>query len=54
MKTYKIEIIQSNNKKYLAIDCFILSEDLQKIKDKLGNIEQYPVGKKRTIKIKEN
>ena len=51
MKSYNVEIVASvEGRKTIAIDGLVLSTELNKIKEKLGDLNKYPVGKK--IKIK--
>lgn len=52
MRTYHVEIVASSNKngKTIAIEGLVLSAELKAIKEKLGDINKYPVGKK--IKVK--
>lgn len=54
MKTYNVEIVKSfNGGKTIAISGLILSAELKAIKEKLGDINKYPIGKKIKISIKE-
>ena len=51
MKTYHIEIVESGNGgKTIAIDGLVLSAELKAIKEKLGDINKYPIGKKVKVK----
>lgn len=51
MKTYHVEIIAGcNGSKTIAIKGLIIGSELKAIKEKLGDINQYPIGKK--IKVK--
>lgn len=51
MKTYHVEIVEScSGGKTIEIDGFVLSAELKRIKEKLGDISKYPIGKK--IKVK--
>ena len=51
MKKYRIEIIELDGKKVLSIGGFVLYDELQAIKKKVGDIDKYPIGKKITVKI---
>lgn len=50
MKIYYVEIIESCGKKTIAIKGLILSAELKAIKEKLGDIDKYPIGKKLKVK----
>jgi hypothetical protein len=51
MKTYNVEIVEARNGgKTIAIEGLVLSAELKLIKEKLGDISKYSVGKK--IKVK--
>ena len=51
MKTYQVEIIELNGKKVLSVDGFVLSNELDAIKQKIGDINKYPVGKRLNVKV---
>lgn len=51
MKTYQVEIVKSSTgEKTIQINGFVLSAELKAIKEKLGDINKYPVGKRLKIK----
>ena len=51
MKTYHVEIVEScSGGKTIAIKGLVLSAELKAIKEKLGDINKFPIGKK--IKVK--
>ena len=51
MKTYLIEIVKHNGKKTFTISGFVLSAELNKIKEKIGDVNKYRVGQKFTVAI---
>ena len=52
MKKYYVEIIKScNGGKTIAISGFVIGSELKAIKEKLGDIDKYPIGKKITVYI---
>lgn len=52
MKIYRVEIVKScNGGKTISISGFVVSSELKAIKEKLGNIDKYPIGKKITVYI---
>ena len=51
MKVYNVEIVKSiSGGKTIQVDGLVLSAELKAIKEKLGDINKYPVGKKLKIK----
>ena len=51
MRTYKVEIVKSCNEgKAISIEGLVLSRDLKVIREKLGDISKYPIGKKFKVK----
>ena len=52
MKSYQIEIVKScNGEKTIQVSGLILSAELKAIKEKLGDINNYPIGKKIKVRI---
>lgn len=51
MKIYNVEIIELNGKKVISVDGFVLYNELQLIKQKVGDISKYSVGTKLKIKV---
>ena len=48
---YQVEIIELNGKKVLSVTGFVLSNELEAIKQKIGDINKYPVGKKLKVQV---
>ena len=51
MKIFEVEIIQLDGRKTISVKGFVLSYELEAIKQKLGDINKYPVGKKLKIQV---
>lgn len=52
MKKYIVEIIKScNGGKTIAVSGLVVSSELKAIKEKLGDIDKHPIGKKIAIYI---
>lgn len=52
MERYEVEIVKgANGNKTIVVKGFVLSKELKAIKEKIGDVNQYRVGKKFVVYV---